>query len=220
MPVALSFFPLLQKQGFRSPCGRAAHFSLLRQRKVSKRKATPMPRSPRYALRVRDRIPGFVECTSIYMQRTGALPARHSIELSSMRSPRQEGTRDQVQSRSAASFLIPPLILGPLHRAEHRRQRGKMPAGSRRWIAAIAKKCMDALSEQPRAAEKRRGPRAQREARCRGCVSFGDFSLHKQRKVTRSPQASGSFVCKPVKKSWAAALAGMTSNSGGSPCAG
>ena len=31
------------------------------------------------------------------------------------------------------------------------------PAGSRRWIAAIAKQYRDVLSEQPRRAEKRRG---------------------------------------------------------------
>jgi len=33
---------------------------------------------------------------------------------------------------------------------------GKVPAGSRRWIAAIAKQYRDVLSEQPRRDEKRR----------------------------------------------------------------
>jgi len=49
-----------------------------------------------------------------------------------------------------------------------------MPAGSRRWIAAIAKQYMDVLSEQPRLAEKRR---AVRFARCESdrrvrCLAF------------------------------------------------
>ena len=49
-----------------------------------------------------------------------------------------------------------------------------MPAGSRRWIAAIAKQYMDVLFEQPRRAEKRR---AVRFARCESdrrvrCLAF------------------------------------------------
>jgi hypothetical protein len=34
----------------------------------------------------------------------------------------------------------------------------------------------------------------------KGVLSFGDFSLHKQRKVTRSPKASGS-LCLRVTRS-------------------
>jgi hypothetical protein len=34
-----------------------------------------------------------------------------------------------------------------------------------------------------------------------GVLSFGDFSLHKQRKVTRSPQASGSSALSKVARS-------------------
>src|SRR3954466_3107441 len=52
---------------------------------------------------------------------------------------------------------------GAVRGAEHRRRDGKMPEGSRRWIAAIAKQYMDVLSEQPRRAEKHR---AVRFARC------------------------------------------------------
>jgi hypothetical protein len=48
-------------------------------------------------------------------------------------------------------------INGAVRGAEHRRRGGKMPAGSRRWIAAIAKQYTDVLSEQPRHGEKRRG---------------------------------------------------------------
>ena len=46
-----------------------------------------------------------------------------------------------------------------------------MPAGARRWIAAIAKQYTDVLSEQPGAGEKRRGfcrarSAAKRRVRC------------------------------------------------------
>ena len=46
---------------------------------------------------------------------------------------------------------------GAVRGAEHRRCDGKLPEGSRRWIAAIAKQYTDVLSEQPRHGEKRRG---------------------------------------------------------------
>ena len=49
-----------------------------------------------------------------------------------------------------------------------------MPAGSRRWIAAIAKQYTDVLSEQPRRAEKHRAVRfARRESDHRvRCLAF------------------------------------------------
>jgi hypothetical protein len=36
--------------------------------------------------------------------------------------------------------------------------------------------------------------RSEAESATSGCISFGYFSLGKQRKVTRSPQASGSVA--------------------------
>ena len=50
-----------------------------------------------------------------------------------------------------------PAITGAVRGAEHRRRDGRMPEGSRRWIAAIAQQYMDVLSEQPRRDEKHRG---------------------------------------------------------------
>ena len=50
---------------------------------------------------------------------------------------------------------------GAVRGAEHRRRDGKVPAGSRRWIAAIAQQYTDVLSEQPRRAEKHRAFAAQ-----------------------------------------------------------
>jgi hypothetical protein len=182
---------LLESRSFRSACGRAGHFLLLRQEKVTKEKATPMPRLSGAARQVRERIPGFVACTSMYMQRTDAHPARHSDELSCMRSPRQEGAQDQEQStveQSTALVFALPLISGPLQRAEHRRLgRGNSESdrdGSRSPSVSTRTCCREGPA-QPRSAgylarSARRG--------VGGVLSFGDFSLHKQRKVTRSPE--------------------------------
>jgi len=51
-----------------------------------------------------------------------------------------------------------------------------------------------------------------RRPRYLGCVSFGYLSLHKQRKVTRSPQASESFALQDARSRWIPAFAGMTAN--------
>src|SRR5262249_10541251 len=63
----------ISEQSFRSSCGGAGYFLLFGQEKVTKEKATPggAP-SGHPALRVRERAAGFAECTSVYMQRTGA----------------------------------------------------------------------------------------------------------------------------------------------------
>ena len=78
-------------------------------------------------------------------------------------------TRIEVVQGCTASW-----INGTVRGAEHRRRGGRKPAGSRRWIAAIAKQYMDVLSEQPRRDEKRR---AVRFARCESdhrvrCLAF------------------------------------------------
>jgi len=52
-----------------------------------------MPRPPRYALRVREVMPGFVERTSLCVQRTRAHRARDLSGISGMPSPRQTGIR-------------------------------------------------------------------------------------------------------------------------------
>ena len=64
-------------------------------------------------------------------------------------------------------------MTGAVRGAEHRRRDGKMPEGSRRWIAAIAQQYMDVLSEQPRRAEKHRGFAAQERRKHRvRCLAF------------------------------------------------
>ena len=59
---------------------------------------------------------------------------------------------EKAQSRDGRVSRISGAVRG----AEHRRRGGKMPVGSRRWIAAIAKQYRDVLSERPRHGEKRR----------------------------------------------------------------
>ncbi|WP_347262464.1 hypothetical protein, partial [Rudaea sp.] len=155
---------------------RAGYFSLLAQREVTKRNAPRMPRSRDEAARVREVRPGFVERTSLYVQ-ARALP-RYAGEAKAF----------AVGFRSCLSLLI----FLPLHRTEHRRrQRGK-------GAHVRAQGC--ASSRRPADAEKRRAPRAHSaRGAVSGRVSLGDFSLHEQREVTRSPQASGSS-CSSVEK--------------------
>src|SRR5690349_3280795 len=84
---------------------------------------------------------------------------------------------------------------GAVRGAEHRRRRGKMPAGSRRWIAAIAKQCMDALSERPRDDEKRRAFRfARRESEHRVRRLAFWILLGNAKSIPLGRRPSGSFA--------------------------
>jgi len=58
-----------------------------------------MPRPPRCAPRVREVMSGFVERTSLSVQRTRAHRARDPADVSVMPSPRQTGTRNQEQDQ-------------------------------------------------------------------------------------------------------------------------
>ena len=181
--VCLSF----KCRAFTRPSGERVTFPLLVQRKVTERKHTPSSAlSGHPALRVREGAAGFVERTSLCAQRTGAHRARPPSDFSSAPSPRHRGPISAASCRRSNSSGSRLLLLrqfwsdandrvgavegstdscttGAVCGAEHRRRGGKLPAGSRRWIAAIAKQYKDVLSEQPRLAEKRR---AVRFARC------------------------------------------------------
>jgi hypothetical protein len=129
-------------------------------------------------------------------------------------------------------------MTGAVRGAEHRRRGGKMPGGSRRWIAAIAKQYMDVLSEQPRPAEKRR---AVRFARCESdhrvrrlafLVTFWAMpksnplpagerkplllrpkksQIKKKSEIKMDSRFRGNDELKNEGKSWIPACAGMTS---------
>jgi hypothetical protein len=77
---------------FRAPPRGAGNFSLLGQREVTKRKATPRTRPEHIrVLRMRERPPGFAEGTSLCLRRTGAHPVRHPSDFSVDRSPCSRG---------------------------------------------------------------------------------------------------------------------------------
>ena len=100
---------LVEVQSFHSPCGRAGNFSLLVQRKVTKRKHTPSSApSGHPALQVRERVPGVAERTSMCAQRPRAHPARAPSGFSSTRSPRHRGPIWAASCRrsSRSQFLL------------------------------------------------------------------------------------------------------------------
>jgi len=83
----------LEVQCFHSPCGRAGNFLCLC--KESNQRNTPRGGAPsgHPALQVRERTPGFAECTSLCIQRTRAHRARAPAGCSCVRSPRHTGPR-------------------------------------------------------------------------------------------------------------------------------
>ena len=88
---AFSLFCFWSKS-FRLSYGRAGHFLVCSDKKVTKETPPRMPRPPRCALRVREAMPGFVERTFMCVQRTRAHRARDLSGISVMPSPRQTGT--------------------------------------------------------------------------------------------------------------------------------
>src|SRR5450432_714639 len=114
-------------------------------------------------------------------------------ELSCVHPPRHRGPnsgallraeKEHRISEACASEAGMPPNGAPARRRASQALREK-PAGSRRWIAAIAKQYMDALSEQSRRAEKRRGPGAQeaRKALCRGVFLLVTFLCTSKEKL-------------------------------------
>jgi len=73
--------------------------------------------------------------------------------------------------------------MGPLWRGERVEESPKGRAQDAREGAARTRMC----AQRPPEPAREVGGQDARRPRYLGCVSFGDFSLHKQRKVTRSP---------------------------------
>ena len=122
---------LARFDGLRPP----SHFSLFRQRKLTQRKTTRVPR-PRCA-RVRVGPPGFSDGTSLCRRKTRALPARDTACLVSGPPPLHDGTRDQERSRGCAAIAVTlDLALG-----SRRWRRAAQPDGGERrrclrpWMA-------------------------------------------------------------------------------------
>jgi len=70
-----------------------------------------MPRPPRYALRVREVIPGFVDCTSVYRQRTRRDPSRRPCgrfryDLAAANGDPKITSRSRATARGACFSLL------------------------------------------------------------------------------------------------------------------
>ena len=106
-------------------------------------------------------------------------------------------------SRSAVAFSLFALrcwllILGP--REAPARVRRKSPQGGRDGSRPVRCQYTDVLSANPAVPSRTCGKLLLPQAGTWGCISFGYFSLCKQRKVTRSTQSSGSFALRNKTK--------------------
>ncbi len=174
--------------------------SLVWPRESNQREGHPGDAVSRHpAFRLGEGAAGFVECTSVYMQRTGAHRARQPAAFPS-RPRRTTGAplacivRAQARAKHRAARALASAARMPPNGALARRRASQAlwekPAGSRRWIAAIAKQCMDALSERARKAEKHREPGAQdaRKALCRGVLLLVTFLCTSKEKLHAQPK--------------------------------
>ena len=97
---------------FRAPAGARVTFLLRGQEKSNPiEKATPMARpAPIHGLRVRGRLPGFSDGTSMYRRKTGPHPCGPSCGLSSTRPPRHRGPGKSgaLPARRSKSADAPP----------------------------------------------------------------------------------------------------------------
>jgi hypothetical protein len=171
---------------------------LRRQEKVAKEKAIPRTRPPHiHVLRVRERPPGFAEGTSVCLRRTGPHPAGHPSDFSVVRSPYSKGpigahparTRRQSKqlrlgpSEARMAAVEAELFRGPCAAVRAGREG---PQGGRNGLRPLA--------AAPRMARRLARPvrtdfssMEGRKTQHRGGLSLGDFSLAKQREVTRAP---------------------------------
>jgi hypothetical protein len=196
-----------------------SNFSLLRQRKVTKRKATPVPRPLRGCLALlaeggkrRTRPAGSDICASLSASRCAAqLVSRgpkSQYTTARCASPRWGGRNPQ---RCLAQPNEPSAGVGSWGpRGRRRAAQGKTekevqmsePAGQ--------------VSELPGLTEQRRAVPVLRDRRIRGRLSFGDFSLAKQRKVTALSGAYPDAVQRKEQRS-SKGTSKPSANKGGAP---
>ncbi|WP_347262544.1 hypothetical protein [Rudaea sp.] len=171
----------LKSKSFHSSCGRAGNFSLLVQRKVTKRN-TPQSIAPAAHPARRVRASGRVPLTAHPCAGSGIGAIRRAAPCGAFptavaamqwgpgkaraaRSCAQK--QEQTQKRRASLLLTWLLILHPLHRTEHRRRR----RGKGAYVRAQG--C--ASSRRPAGAEKRRAL-SHSESAVSGAASFAYFS--------------------------------------------
>ncbi|WP_347261733.1 hypothetical protein [Rudaea sp.] len=179
-PVTLFSASGVESKSFHSSCGRAGNFSLLVQRKVTKRN-TPQSIAPAAHRARRVRASGRVPLTAHPCAGSGigaihraapcgAFPTAVAAmqwgpgKARAARSCAQK--QEQKQKRRASLLLIWLLIFHPLHRTEHRRRRRGKGAHVR------AQGC--ASSRRPAGAEKRRAL-SRSESAVSGVCFFGYF---------------------------------------------
>ena len=118
-------------RGLPSSCRRPGHFSLLAQRKVTKRKSTPMPRLPGLALQVRARVAGFADRASCPDVKLAGIHAGHPAGYSSTRPPRHRGVGEPKAKAKSKGREQRPRAKAKSKGQEQRREIGSAVASTR-----------------------------------------------------------------------------------------
>jgi len=203
---------------------RAGHFSLLAQRKVTKRNAPREPRPPRYARRVRKVRPGFARWASCPFANSRASLRATLPGDSGLTSPRLTGPSIQSNSKSkscfASAFRFSLLRAGRARSAPPGApwpcggSGRKGPQGAREGSRAF-RCCTGCAISGTRPMTRTRRARCASGARRWG-VFLWFLSLHEQRKEPARLQGEWKpLLLKKNKKQrhWIPAFAGMTSQS-------
>jgi hypothetical protein len=196
--------------GYSLASRRASHFSLRAQRKVTKRKSTPIQRSP-----------GILPCDSAQRLRgcltvhpwTGSqlarIPASHPVDLFSAATPPHRGPIYYASCAAKTKRFSARFGFGfgfgscscSCFDAHDARYRGPLDRGetaeelSEGWptrCGPVRCQSRDGLSANPGAGSRTRSTGTVRRARVRGGLLFAYFLLATQEKVGRSPKASES----------------------------
>jgi hypothetical protein len=192
---------------FRPPPVRASHFSLRAQRKVTKRKSTPMQRSPGSCPPTARS--GSGGCLTVHPwtgSQLARIPASHPSGLSCATPPLHRGP-GHCASCAAKTKQLPARCgcrcgfafrfrahdarySGPLDRGEAAQE---LSVGWPTRCGPVRCQSMDGLASNPGAASRTWSTGTVRKARVWGGLSLGYFSLATQREVTCSPKASESL---------------------------
>ncbi len=203
--------------GFRWPQRPPSHFSLSRQRKVTKRKATQVSRpSLRFGFASDER--GFQQHIRVLMKTRAHPCARPYGPCLPPAAAAQEGAQDQEQRQTLAnceccrcrcsgSCTRVPYVAATVRRKARREAR----MDAREFVVSTRTCCQQTPTH-------RRAPAASSPAPLRGRLLFGYFLLAKQEKVTRLPLRQAKPRGKPTTRqqsqSWIATAPSALRNDG------